>query len=111
MSSALRGTTFLHFRCRNREDQGVGQGREAGEVARGVGAAGKADHQGEVETAVGVPHEAGGLREVRLQPRLPGMPALLTGITKQKHTPQCRQRMEKEMGELERVKNAKPRRE
>ena len=37
--------------------------------------------------------------------------ALLTGTTKQKHTPQCRQRMEKEMGELERVKNAKRRRE
>ena len=29
------------------------------------------------------------------------------GCPKQKHTPQCRQRMEKEMGELERVKNAK----
>ena len=41
----------------------------------------------------------------------PGCRALLTGTTKQKHTPQCRQRMEKEMGELERVKNAKRRRE
>ena len=41
----------------------------------------------------------------------PGCQALLTGTTKQKHTPQCRQRMEKEMGELERVKNAKRRRE
>ena len=37
--------------------------------------------------------------------------ALLTGTTKQKHTPQCRHRMEKDMGELERVKNAKRRRE
>ena len=41
----------------------------------------------------------------------PGCWALLTGTTKQKHTPQCTQRMEKEMGELERVKNAKRRRE
>ena len=41
----------------------------------------------------------------------PGCGALLTGTTKQKHTPQCRQRMEKEIGELERVKNAKRRRE
>ena len=74
-----------------REDQGVAvgprgrgreeglQGREAGEVARGVDAAGKADHQGGVETAVRVPHEAGGLREVRLQPRLPGMPGFANG--------------------------------
>ena len=37
--------------------------------------------------------------------------ALLTGTTKQKHTPQYRHRMEKDMGELERVKNAKRRRE
>ena len=36
----------------------------------------------------------------------PGCRALLTGTTKQKHTPQCRQRMEKEMGELERVNPA-----
>ena len=36
-----------------------------------------------------------------------GCRALLTGTTKQKHTPQCRQRMEKEMGELERVKKCK----
>ena len=41
----------------------------------------------------------------------PGCRALLTGTTKQKDKPQCRQRMEKEMGELERVKNAKRRRE
>ena len=41
----------------------------------------------------------------------PGCRALLTGTTKQKHTPQCTQRMDKEMGKLERVKNAKWRRE
>ena len=41
----------------------------------------------------------------------PGCRVLLTGTTKQKHTPQCTQRMDKEMGELEREKNAKRRRE
>jgi hypothetical protein len=40
-----------------------------------------------------------------------GCRALLTGTTRQKHTPQCRQRMEREMGDLERVKAAKRRRE
>jgi hypothetical protein len=41
----------------------------------------------------------------------PGCRALLTGTTRQKHTAQCRQRMEKEMGDLDRVKAAKRRRE
>ena len=40
-----------------------------------------------------------------------GCRALLTGTSRQKHSPQCRQRMEKEMGDLERVKAAKRRRE
>ena len=71
----------------------------------------KGDHQGGVETGVCVRHEAGGLREVRLQPRLPGMPGFANGHHQAEATPQCRQRMEKEMGELERVKNAKRRRE
>jgi hypothetical protein len=41
----------------------------------------------------------------------PGCRALLTGTTRQKHTAQCRQRMEKAMGDLDRVKAAKRRRE
>ena len=41
----------------------------------------------------------------------PGCRALLTGTNKQKHAPQCRQRVEREMGDLKRVKAAKRRRE
>ena len=35
--------------------------------------------QGGVEPAEGIPHEAGGPREVRLQPELPGMPSVIDG--------------------------------
>ena len=41
----------------------------------------------------------------------PGCRALLTGTTRQKHTAQCRSRLEKELGGEERVKAAKRRRE